>query len=187
MAKVSNAQALALFAESNGWKVKREVSGEVKTIIATRPDEEVTASWNNNAAFGPNIGHHSHPNGVDPIKNAASAKRILILEPGNTPQPKEKVKRKTPVKVDKLARVKLTFDPYKATDTELLDAVRGRKVTWVNHWANEPESANVPVNGKHTKIENSKSEETLGERILSFCDPVVGYRALFVGAIIKVK
>jgi hypothetical protein len=203
----SKAAAFALRAEAAGWEVERKIEGDTKTAICKRDDETVEVGWTKEVAHGPIIGVHVYPAGTSGIKNAASAFRIIEGKPGEfIPSEKGmKSKNSAPVvrrsKVEIASSTALPFDPYTSSDVDVLAAVRGRRITWVNSLnPDEPTEGIVPLppsdkilpSGKvivrrdYTEIVLSRAEDTLGERILHFCDPLVGFRALFVGAIIKV-
>lgn len=204
---VSKAQQFALKAEAKGWTVERVIDGDRKRAICQRADETVEVGWTNEVADGP-IGVYTYSSGSSPIKNAASALRIIEGERGQfIPSPRARLAkansapRQPPIK---LRPNKLPFDPYTSSDDDVLEAIRGRRIVWVNSLDPEnPCSGHVPrapvprvseKTGKllpaaidYTEIKLSRSEDTLGERILNFCDPNVGFRALFVGAIIRVS
>ena len=203
-AGASKAQQFALRAEAAGWTVERKVEGPSKRAICFRGDETVEVGWTNEVADGPVIGHHVHANGTTGIKNAASAMRIIEGKPGEfIPNPKAKaIRAQTKPKAERVAKP-LPFDPYNSKDEEVIAAVRGKRVIWINSLdSDNPSEGRVPQkprdphllpSGKlskkkfdHTFISLSKDEDTLGERILNFCDPGVGFRACFIGAIIRV-
>lgn len=85
-------------------------------------------------------------------------------------------------KVDQPVRTgKLPFDPERATDDEVLEAVRGRTVTWFNRISTQTEAGHVSPNGRWTEI-----REVNGERVLQFCGPVGGFRTCRVASILSV-
>lgn len=205
-AGASKAQQFALKAEAAGWTVERAIDGDRKRAICQRGDERVEVGWTKEVADGPVIGHHVYPAGSSGIKNAASALRIINGRPGEfIPSPKAKAIR---TQGERKARSSSTprplpIDLYKASDKEVLEYVRGKKISWINSMDPEnlctgyiprPPADPTPLpNGKmpapkrdYTEITLSKSEDTLGERILHFLDPHIGFRALFIGAITKV-
>ena len=78
------------FAKANGWTARparvthrdyadkrRMVEGW--SVVARRDDEVVTVTWFDGAAIGP-IGWYSTTSSNKPIKNQASARRIIGLE-----------------------------------------------------------------------------------------------------------
>lgn len=199
----SKAQQFALRAEAAGWTVERRADPPTKRAICVRGDETVEVGWTNEVADGP-IGYHVHSAGTTSIKNAASALRIIEGKPGEfIPSPKARaIRAQTKPKAERVAKP-LPFDPYKTLDEDVIAAVRGKRVVWINSLdSDNPCEARVPnaprpqhtlPSGKlskkkfdHTFISLSKDEDTLGERILNFCDPGVGFRACHVGAIIRV-
>lgn len=198
----TKAGKFAAEAEQAGWEVDRIVDGNRKTAKCVRGDETVEVNWTNEVAEGP-IGKHSYPGGSSTIKNAASALRIIMGAAGTSiPSPKARAIRDQGPRRPRAARTQrpLPFDPYTATDAEVIAAVRGKKVFWINSLdPDNPSSGYVPEETETRKIGNnireincevkidlSKSVDTLGERILHFCDPEVGFRALFVGALIRI-
>lgn len=188
-------------AEVAGWEVDRLTDGDRKTARCVRGDETVEVNWTREVAEGP-IGNHSYPGGTSSIKNAASALRIINGKPGeHIPNPKAKaIRSQTSHKPRATRAAPLSIDPYGATDSEIINAVRGHKIVWTNSLApDDPDTGYVPlevetrmVKGRVIEqtcpvtITQSKSEDTLGERMLNFCDPEVGFRAVFVGAIIRI-
>lgn len=83
---------------------------------------------------------------------------------------------------------KLTFDPDEMTDTELIRALNGMKVTWWNRLASNTEMG--IVSGNRIQIEHSfagNGDETPADRIVKFIDHGgAGFRAFRVGALLKV-
>lgn len=188
-------------AEAAGWIVDRLIEGDRKTAKCIRSDEIVEVNWTNEVAEGP-IGIHSYPGGSSSIKNAATALRIINGVPGSLiPSPKAKaIREQGPRRPRALQQKPLTFDPYEASDVDVITAVRGKKIVWINSL--DPENPNVGYvpNEVETRMRGgrvieqscpvsislSKADDTLGERILNFCDPESGFRAAFVGAIIRI-
>jgi hypothetical protein len=83
-------------------------------------------------------------------------------------------------------RSRLPFDPNEMTDSELIKAISGQKITWWNRIAKSSESAIVP--GEKIQIEHTYSgtgDESL--RIVKFVDlGQGGFRAFHVEAMMKI-
>jgi hypothetical protein len=102
----------------------------------------------------------------------------------------------------------LDFDPYELDDDDVLDLLCGNKVTWQDQYGYQ--SARVPtrkrtietrvkqsdgsfktisgrVTNENIKITVSRNPETEGERIFNFCSPDSGYRAFFIGSLVRIN
>jgi hypothetical protein len=83
-------------------------------------------------------------------------------------------------------RNSLTFNPHEMTDSELIKAIAGRKITWFNRLGKSAETA---ILGDKIQIEhtyNGTGDESL--RIVKFVDKAgTGFRAFHVEALLKVN
>jgi hypothetical protein len=187
-----------------------------KVIATSPEGAVVTAEWISGAALGPAIGHYTPPgeNVAIPIKNQASARRIIDgtqvpsapkprpkKDPNEAPKPR---RRREEGEAPREITPNIDWDPYEITDDDLLAILPGKTITWQNQYGYE--SGNVPPleidveildkkNNKTRKvrkrnpsifISESQSKDTEGERIFNFCDPVVGFRATFIAAIVRI-
>lgn len=89
-----------------------------------------------------------------------------------------KVKRDEPVK--RIPKEKLPFDIEEAYDDEIFDAVRGRKLVWLNTTSENYEEARVGM--RYLRIETG----TAGRAILTFCSPE-GFRSVALENLVQVK
>jgi hypothetical protein len=101
----------------------------------------------------------------------------------NSPQPTARktsntVKRDEPVK--RIPKEKLPFDIEEAYDDEIFDAVRGRKLVWLNTTSENYEEARVGM--RYLRIETG----TAGRAILTFCSPE-GFRSVALENLVQVK
>ena len=209
--KPSKPGAFASSAEVAGWEVKRlRNSDGSKTVRASRGAEELEMTWSRGDKFIYPGNYFASGFGRN-VRNASEGRQILGSTPeANAPNSVRKP-RVSPVSdgedvadgaVRELTR-KVPFDPEAEPDANVVAQLRGRKVTWRNSLTGGFETGYVPpaerqvlVKGgglktivdQSTFIINSKAEDTLGRRILSFCDAVGGgYRALFVDALWQVR
>lgn len=176
----------------------------------------VTAEWIKGAALGPAIGHYTPAGEsvAMPIKNQASARRIVdgtavpsppkprpVKDPSAPPKPR---KRREEGEAPREVQPNIDWDPYEITEDQLLAVLPGRTITWQTRYGYETaivpplevekeilnkktgKTRTITVRNPNIFISESKSQETEGERIFNFCDPLGGYRATFVAAIVRV-
>ena len=76
----------------------------------------------------------------------------------------------------------LPFDPGLATNEEVVTALLGKSVAWVNRISNGVESATLGRDVKRVRIQ----EQEGGERIVLFCCPSTGFRAFRLSSLVRV-
>lgn len=192
--------------EAAGWEVERIRSKDgSKTVRASRDGEELELTWSRGEKFV-YPGRYSVGTHTRNVRNASEGRNIVASTksqnaPNITVRTAEKANGVVVPVVRELTR-KLPFDPMSELDDNVVAHLRGRKIIWRNSITGLYESGLVPraerdvktrdgfktVEDKATFISLSKSEETLGRRILSFCDATgAGYRSLFVDALVQVR
>jgi hypothetical protein len=190
-------------AEAAGWTVEkiRDPKTKRKTVLARRGTEALELSWASNDQFV-YPGRYEAAKHARNVRNASEGRKIL----SQTAIENAPMSTRRPVGVAQAAVRQLTqkvpFDPLTADDATVLAKIRGRKLVWRNSMSNAYEEGRVPaelreiktkegfktVSDTSTFITNSKAEDTLGRRILSFCDESgEGYRALFLDALVQVR
>lgn len=176
-APLSKAAAFALDAEKAGWTVERVREGELRTVIATRGDEErLTCRWNGNAVLPPFATYEVNDR-TRTLPNAASARRVLAVPRATAlaaaaPKAGKAIKR--------AAKAAVAFD-VGMSDEEVLSTLRGREITWESSLAGGAPvitTAVVPGNGTKTRLVEDDLDEP-GSRQLTFCDAAGGgYRTV---------
>lgn len=79
----------------------------------------------------------------------------------------------------------LPFDPVELTDAELVEALRGTRVTWVNRIANSTEEAIIPDRLSIEHVYQGGREDP-SMRIVKFCGVGSMFRAFHVGALLSI-
>lgn len=173
-------------AEQAGWDVefeedeglirvhaKREYIGE-----ALRTHEVLDLSWSPTRLIE---AHYLSGLPGDVAKKLSSVAGAITRL--NSPTPRQRktantVKRDEPVK--RIPKEKLPFDIEEAYDDEIFDAVRGRKLVWLNTISENYEEARVGM--RYLEIQTG----TAGRAILTFCSPE-GFRSVALENLVQVK
>jgi hypothetical protein len=178
------AEAFAEEASALGWKVKVVRNNGKATVEASLDDKQISVSWRGNACL--NEVYFESDGHTRKLRNAGAARRKLAEESGEPPratsEPGADLPAKpTKAKPKKTAKAKpepfrstpkpptlpLPFDPEEASDEEILEAVRGKKITWHNRISRGYDSARVMArpNQKQLKIQINQRNE----RCLTWC------------------
>ena len=199
-------------ASALGWKTEVIRDGEKVTAEATLDDKLISISWRGSACLNETYietdGHRKK------LRNAGAARRKLAEEgSAETSSKSERISRPVKQQKPKKAAAKaakekpppvepfkskpkpktiLPFDPKTASDEEILEAVRGKKIVWKNRLSGKFETTRVLAFPKqnHLRIEINGSNErclTFAEADLS--DPRVpegGFRSIRISAITSV-
>lgn len=149
---------------ANGWEVLGEAwlddGHDYAALNATRGEELITALWRDGEAISQEYSLWDNGN---------MAKNV----PAKQPEP----------------NTKLGFDPDELSDVELLRAINGQRVKWVNRISGGEESAVIDakmVQIQHTYI-GGTADENPGDRIVKFVDKGRGYRAFYVKQLCAVE
>jgi hypothetical protein len=186
---VSKPQELALAAEDAGWEVERKIEGTIKTVIATRSEERLEASWDGAKKCKP-MGTHTILGHTVYVRRVTIAHEILKMDADdairNAEMRRKSGKQGTRATKDTV-RMMVPFDPASDDDEVILEHVVGRRLTWTNRLSGESDDGVVPVNGKITKIELCSDPEDLANRELTFCGADGGgWRTIRLSDIINV-
>jgi hypothetical protein len=194
---VLKSRTFFLYAEAaGGWEVAYIEKENHHIVRAVSGEEIVEAEWSLNGKRNDGLGiwvdaSWSYPGGHRRVNNASTARKIIDAKPGNFPPPSARrvgVKRDPVKKARSVAATdRLPFNVETAPDTEVLAAIAGKKVSWLNSITDEIESGRVPATSKSTKIHESRADGSLGERILTFCDVAEGFRSCYVSQIVRVS
>ena len=208
------ASQFAADAEESGWSVEyfnrpSESREEVVAKTGGKTDKAMLILiWDKNR-YNYDESRYEIDGHTRTVRNASEARRILSGElkpqPGKATnrqfvrkkaKPDNEVKTKQPAPEPFKSKPKpptiLPFDPETASDKEILDAVRGKKITWKNRLSGNFEVARVLSFPKqnHLRIEiNSRSERCLTFAEADLSDPRVpegGFRAIRIKSIVSV-
>lgn len=199
--------AFASDAEKAGWTVKRirKADGS-KTVKAERAGEFLEMTWSKGEKFV-YPGAYSNDGASRNVRNASEGRQILTnTKEKNAPNSVRKTSRTNghavAGSVVRELTKKVPFNPEEDDPAAIVKALRGKKLVWRNSITGNYEEARVPAALRHVKqrdgsfkavkdqstfITESRSLETLGRRMLNFCDPTGGYRALFLDQLVQVK
>jgi hypothetical protein len=188
----SMAKALAFVevAAGLGWAqfAKSAPDDETYGVIVGRDEERITISWRGGVFVGEEC-YHSHP-GRSPRKviNASAAKKIMAIPPAEAAAEAAKVTahksarpgRKSAGEATTARRKALPFDPETAADAEILRAIHGREVTWVNSLSGAEHTARVT--GSRNRVVRNGS----GVRAIDFNSPN-GACTVRVNSIVEIR
>lgn len=172
-----------------GWAAAAEVGelpGDLVTFHAVRGNpvsETLTLHW---ITGGTRPGTYTNGGREVQAMNAATVRRILATPAEAAAKVraayasgKGKAKRAA-VKVATAAP--LSFDAASATDVEILEAVKGRTVTWTNGISGQPETAVVSGQGRNAPKVTGEGDA----RIVTFWGKGEGSRSLRVKNIVSI-
>lgn len=168
-------------AEQAGWDIEFFEEDGAVVVKAMRGTEVVEIAWEGKKIL------HVPQYGIDGgtfnnLRNESDARRMLeqpAPQPHMQPAETHKVKREEPIR--RTLKVKLPFDIEEAYDDEILNAVRGRRLTWWNNISESYETTRV-AGVKHNKIETGSA----GRAILTFISPE-GFRSVALEDLVQVK
>lgn len=170
-------EGTAAWAEEHDWDVK----DLGQSLELTRDDEFLVCAWDGNRWDG-SLSNWTFDGRSIRMASHSDALRRIAGHPEDVPGAEE---RKKPVRQPTMRNV--PFDIDGAYDHEIVEAVAGRRLVWLNSMTGEEESANVPPSGRQTRVHVSST----GRRILTFCDYAgnasTGYRSVALDALVAVK
>lgn len=208
------AEAFAEEASALGWETEIARDGNKATVTASIDDKVISISWRGGACLNEVFleidGHQKK------LRNAAAARRKLAEEAGEDEghegydrpvkeKSKQSVQKKSkaangvetkvklaPFKSTPKPKTILPFDPDTASDTEILQAVVGKRITWRNSISGAYDDARVMArpNQKHLRIDFNRKQE----RCITFAEADAdrhheaggGFRSVRVKSIVSV-
>lgn len=176
-------------AEAAGWEVEY-VTDEDHVAVkarreyiaqALRTHEVLELSWSPSRLIE---AHYLSGIAGDVAKKLSSVKGAIERLKADVPKPRvngHRVQRDEPVK--RILKTKLPFDIEEAYDDEIIAAVRGKKIVWLNNTSENYEEALVTnKTDRHIRIETG----TAGRAILTFISPE-GFRSVALESLVQVK
>lgn len=176
-------------AEQAGWNVEfidhEDVPGYIVVKArreyiaeALRQEEVLDLSWSPTRLIEAHYISGLPGEVAKKLSSVAGAITRLNSSTPTTRKTSSTVKRDVPVK--RIPKEKMPFDIEEAYDDEIFDAVRGRKLVWLNTISENYEEARVGM--KSLRIETG----TAGRAILTFCSPE-GFRSVALENLVQVK
>lgn len=179
---IAKADAFAEKARAAGWEAVTRLDGDRASAIATRGNETIHQAWDlgvyETASATYTIGDRTTL-----TRNASAARKLLARPRAEAEAEFSRVSSNKAFRRREVAPAKTTrlpFDPILATDLEVIEALRGRRVTWHNRFTQTPEVASIGWTGVEVV-------EQHGERIVKFLCPRTGFRALRLSALLTVS
>lgn len=161
------------WAEEHNWDVK----DLGQSLELSRGDEFLVMAWDGNR-WDSTMSAWTFDGRTTRMPSMSDALRRIAGHPEDAAEPEA---RKKPERRPTMRSVPFALDDL---EVEILAAVAGRKLVWLNSLTGEEETASVMERGKQTKL----SESSSGRRILTFCDSGgTGYRSVALDALIAVK
>lgn len=189
----------AAFAEEAiklGWKWEMSTEGELSTVVAKRGEETLEISWLNGVFQGETcVYQHAGRTGIK-VHNASAAKKRMAVPAEEAAQEAQKVTahKATRGGVRKSGDVKarqpkaLPFNDA-SLDDDVIAALRGKTITWVNSISKTEESARVPDEGERNskgRVRSVTMREDESGRSINFTD-ASGFKAVRISSITEVK
>lgn len=184
----SKAQAFAALAVAAKWDVELDASAHGVELTATRGAETMVQAWSNGVWQYP-ASFYGHGDRTTKPRNASGASKLLSRSPEDAAAEAGKVasnkhfRKAEPkditVKLEEAQR-HLPFDPENDADELILGTLNGQALVWYNRLSRNTESAIVSRSGARMSLTPD------GQRVVTFCCPVTGYRSCLVTAILRV-
>lgn len=170
--------------EASGWDVTVQVDGDYAEMIAQRGPEVIHQAWIG-GVYQPEAATYTIHDRTVKTRNLAEA-----IRRGGRPADaaedefKKVITNKAFVKKAPTAKapVRLPFDPEHADDEEILAALLGTRVRWINRISNNEETGTITLSPKHLSIKVSPE----GEKVVRFCCIATGFRAFRLPALLSV-
>jgi hypothetical protein len=185
------AKAFATAVEAQGWEVKIETAPgsdaaeDSIEVTATRGVETIWISWTRGSLTTTPMPSYTIADRTIQLRNASAAKQYASRTPDAATSELSKVQSnkafRPKAKQPKVAR--LPFDAALATDEEVIEALAGRNVQWVNRHRQESESATILPDRHRITIQTVEN----GDRIVSFLSVGHGFRAFRLSALERVS
>jgi hypothetical protein len=182
-------KAKKLSAAFSEWKAEISTSNNLAEITLIRGDETVQIQWDG-GVFVYESANYVHGDRVVKIRNVSHAKQLMARSSEQAQEDSERAVenrnrvRSNPPKREagRLPRRRLRFDPESMSDEEIVDALLGKGVTWLNRITGTTEVAYVGRDPKRILI-----SELDDERVIHWCCPVTGFRSMRLAALLRVS
>lgn len=167
-----------------GWKTEVQTSGDYAELVAVRGTETIHQAWIS-GVYQPDAASYTIGDRTVKTRNVAEAirwgKRSVAdaeAEFAKVGANKSFVKR-APAEAPKAAR--LPFDLATVAEPELVNALAGAKIRWMNRLSNEEETGVV-----YPDVRRIHVKEQHGHRVVLFLCMNVGYRAFRLDSLLSV-
>jgi hypothetical protein len=178
------AQSFKKFAELDGWDVELKADGERVTLLATRAEgvEALHQSWLN-GVWQYEASTYSFADRTTRPRNASGATKLLSRTHEAAAAEMNKVaanthfRKREPREVTTMV---LPFDPKEASEAEIIGFLRGQTVAWYNRLSRGSETAMI------SRTSTIWVTEYYGERTVTVCCPVTGFRSFRLSALQRV-
>lgn len=193
MTDIGDLKAKRFATEADGYKWSSTIThphGDEVHVVVVRGDERIHIWWRRGCLI--ETPKYTLAGRTISLHNAAGATRQLGLKPDLS-----KAYRRPGAKVAhevtedgslQPIRHPLPFDLYEASDKEILRALRGNRVTWLNGMTGLAETSMLP------KMSNMNLEDTFylaengkGRAYVSFMNEMGHFRAVYLDAILQVS
>lgn len=185
---MGKAEAFAEKARAAKWDVTVEPVGGVVELTATRGAETIIQAWAG-GVWDYDTSFYGYGDRTTKPRNASGAIKLLERTPADASAEASKVssnrhfRKAEPKDIEvrlEEAQQALPFDPSLAPDEEVAGILAGQALVWYNRLSRGQESAMVGRKGVRFFTLAD------GQRGITFCCPVTGYRSCLVTAILKV-
>lgn len=201
----SEAKADALIAEAKklGWYGNRETKDDITTAVLTRGDEIITIQWDSGVFIGETC-NYSFGGRTIKIHNASAARKRMAMPPEAAEAERSRVAvnrsfshRATVTSPREHRQHKLPFSEA-SLDDEVLAALNGKRIYWVNSISQVVEDDVIPSLRQTTRGRDGApidtrqthqphiTEGTHDGRIVNFVGNT-GFRSVRLSAIIRVR
>lgn len=176
------ALAFCVDAAGAGWTTEIRTTGKatsVSLVIAHRGDERIEIEWENGAQI--TAPTYWRPDGTTGKLRNASAARKQMAEAAPTDEQlavrRQRAQRVIGVKAERVRRP-MKLDLLAATEDEVIEHLKGRKICWLNSISGQEESAHV---GGKTRLR----EDSSGQSITFITS--TGFRTVRLSSITEVR
>ena len=197
---MGKAEAFLSDAKEAGWEAALERNGNKATVTATRPADGavMSISWQGEACLNEcSITVNGH---FRKLRNAAACRRGLSGEASANPAARRR--QRTPGSAPgadedesegddsedeprELPTPDWGLEHADVADVLLMEALRGKTITWVNARKRMVEEAKIdPKRSKHLRIDVSPVSR---KRAVTFADPASGFRSVYIDRIVSVS
>lgn len=178
---LAKAQKLAAEGRPAGWESVISGDGAAVTVTLTRGSEAIVIRWDGGVF---NYDESAYIVGDRSVKpRNVSAARVWLGRAAETAT--AELQRVTVTrwrkKTDGPAKAAVGLSPD-ASEREIWESLKGKRITWFNRHSSGTESAKLTVNPRYFRL-----TEVAGERIIQFTSVDGGFRACRVEAILSIR